>query len=70
MKIVSINQVGNEISIITECGEFAVLYKWGSKGDIYTTVSDGLYKHQLKQFKKVIKEYNWDINKLKEEFIK
>lgn len=66
----SINQIGNEISIITDTGESAVLYKWGSKGDIYTTVSDGLYKYQLKEFKEAIKEYSWDINKLKEEFIK
>jgi hypothetical protein len=69
MKIKSITQIGNEISIITECGESAVLYKWGSKGDIYTTVSNGLYKYQLKEFKKAIKECDWDINKLKEWYL-
>jgi hypothetical protein len=69
MKIVSINQIGNEISIITECGESAVFYPFSAHKDVYTTTSPGLYKYQLKEFKKAIKEYNWDINKLKEEFI-
>jgi hypothetical protein len=70
MKIASINQIGNEISIITDTGESAVLYKWGSKGDIYTTVSDGLYKYELTDFKKAIKRTNWNVEQLKREFIK
>jgi len=69
MEIKSITQIGNEISIITDNGESAVLYKWGSKGDIYTTVSPGLYKHQLKQFKKDIIKSGWNLEQLKEWYL-
>lgn len=69
MKIKSISSTGNEISIITEEGESAVLYKWGSKGDIYTTVSNGLYKYELNDFKKAIKRTDWDVEELKKEFL-
>ena len=69
MKIKSITKIGDEISIITDNGESAVLYKWGSKGDIYTTVSKGLYKYQLKQFKKDIIKSGWDIKQLKEWYL-
>ena len=69
VKIKSISKIGNEISIITDTGESAVLYKFGNKGDIYTTVSPGLYKYELADFKKAIKKYDWDINKLKELYL-
>ncbi len=69
MKIKSITSIGNEISIITEEGESAVFYKWGSKGDIYTTVSNGLYKYELADFKKAIKRTNWDVEQLKKLYL-
>ncbi len=69
MKIKSITQIGNEISIITECGESAVFYPFSANKDVYTTTSSGLYKYQLKEFKKDIKKYDWDINKLKELYL-
>jgi len=47
----------------------AVLYKWGSKGDIYTTTSPGLYKYQLKQFKKDIVKSGWNLEQLKEWYL-
>ena len=69
MKITSITSIGNEISIITDNGESAVLYKFGNKGDIYTTVSNGLYKYELADFKKAIKRTDWNIEQLKKEFL-
>jgi len=69
MKIKSISKIGNEISIITDTGESAVLYKFGNKGDIYTTVSPGLYKYELADFKRAIKRTNWNLEQLKKEFL-
>lgn len=69
MKIKSINKIGNAISIITDTGESAVFYPFSAHKDIYTTTSLGLYKYQLKDFKRDIKKFDWDINKLKELYL-
>ncbi|WP_396180338.1 hypothetical protein [Flavobacterium sp.] len=69
MKIKSITQIGNEISIITDTGESAVFYSFSAHKDVYTTTSPGLYKYQLKQFKKDIVKSEWNVEQLKEWYL-
>jgi hypothetical protein len=69
MKIKSITQIGNEISIITDTGESAVFYPFSAHKDVYTTTSPGLYKNQLKQFKKDIVKSEWNVEQLKEWYL-
>ena len=69
MKIKSITQIGNEISIITDTGESAVFYSFSAHKDVYTTTSPGLYKYQLKQFKKDIVKSGWNLEQLKEWYL-
>jgi hypothetical protein len=69
MKIKSITQIGNEISIITDTGESAVFYPFSAHKDVYTTTSPGLYKHQLKEFKKDIVKSEWNVQQLKEWYL-
>lgn len=69
MKITSISSIGNEISILTDNGESAVFYPFSANKDVYTTTSPGLYKYQLKEFKRDIRKYDWDVNKLKELYL-
>jgi hypothetical protein len=69
MKIKSITKIGNEISIITDTGESAVFYSFSAHKDVYTTTSPGLYKYQLKQFKKDIIKSGWNLEQLKEWYL-
>jgi hypothetical protein len=69
MKIKSITQIGNEISIITDTGESAVFYPFSAHKDVYTTTSPGLYKYQLKEFKKDIVKSEWNVEQLKEWYL-
>ena len=69
MKIKSITQIGNEISIITDNKEKATFYPFSAHEDVYTTTSPGLYKHQLKQFKKDIVKSEWNVQQLKEWYL-
>jgi hypothetical protein len=69
MKIKSITQIGNEISIITDTGESSVFYPFSAHKDVYTTTSPGLYKYQLKQFKKDIVKSGWNLEQLKEWYL-
>jgi len=67
MKIVSINQIGNEISIIIDNGESAIFTPFGKT--IYTQVSPGLLKKVLVEFKKDIVKSGWSVEQLKEWYL-
>jgi hypothetical protein len=69
MNVVSISDIGNSISIILDNGESAVFYPFTAKKDVYTTTSNNLHKHQLTEFKRDIKKFNWNVEKLEQAWI-
>ncbi len=66
-KITAISNIGGSVSVIFNDGESAVFYPFSKT--IYTQTSPGVLKKTLVEFKKDIKQYNWDINKLQELWI-
>ena len=69
LKVSSFCKIGDSISINFTNGESAVLYKIGDKGDIYTTVSDGLNKKSLQEIKKDVKKTSWNIQELEKIYL-
>lgn len=67
-QITSIILIGNTISIVLNDGESALFTKFGKT--IYTEVSENVKKKTLSEFKKDIVKYNWNVEKLKEVWIK
>lgn len=67
MRITEINKVGRTLTIIMDNGESAELSPFGNT--IYTSTSDGLKKSSLDEFKKDVKKYNFDENKLRKAWI-
>ena len=67
-KITSIINIGNNISVIFNDGESALFTKFGKT--IFTEVSENVKKKTLSEFKKDIVKYKWDVEKLKEVWIK
>jgi len=67
-QITSVILTGNTISIILNDGESAFFTKFGKT--IYTEVSENVKKKTLSEFKKDIVKYKWDVEKLKEVWIK
>ena len=67
-QITSIILIGGTISIILNDGESALFTKFGKT--TYTEVSENVKKKTLSEFKKDIVKYKWDIEKLKEIWIK
>lgn len=67
-QITSIILIGNTISIILNDGESALFTKFAKT--IYTETSDNVKKKTLSEFKKDIVKYKWDVEKLKEVWIK
>ena len=67
-QITSIVLIGNGIHILLNDGEGALFTKFGKT--IYTETSDNVKKKTLSEFKKDIVKYKWDVEKLKEIWIK
>lgn len=63
-RIVEISNNGKSILIKLDDGEFAEFYRFGK--EIYTTTSTCLSKRDLMEFKKDIKKFNWEVDKLKQ----
>lgn len=67
MKIFSISQLTNCLLIRFDNYKWAKFYKFGK--DIYTVTSDTLNKKSLIQLKKDIQRLDWNIEKIKQEYI-
>lgn len=64
-----IYNIGEHIAFDFSNGECGVFHKFGSKGDIYTTVTDKLNKKTLETIKQDIKKVDWDVEQLKEIYL-
>lgn len=66
-KIESIEYTERKIKITFNDKEWANFYSFGK--DIFTTVSDGVLKSTLSEFKKDILKSKWNVEQLKEWYI-
>ena len=69
LKVTKIYKVGEHLAFDFSNGERGVFHKFGSKGDIYTTVTDKLNKKTLETVKEDIKKFNWDIKELEKIYL-
>lgn len=65
-KIIEINKVEDSIEITLDNGGRGVFYPFGLA--IYCTVSEDLNKKTVGEFKRDIKVFNWDLEKLKQKY--
>ena len=70
LQIKNIDRIGNNWLYVQFTNkESAMLYGFGSKGDIYTEVSENLNKASLAELKKDVIKFEWDIEKLKSKYL-
>ena len=61
-KITSISRIGDTLSVMFSDGEAFLMHKFGK--DILTEVSDGVLKKTLKEFKKDVKKFDFNVQEL------
>lgn len=65
MTITQVTKIDRQIVVLFDDGvEGFTLAKWGEQ-DVYSTVSDGILKSQILQYKEDALEYDFNVNKLK-----
>lgn len=65
MQMTHITKIDKQIIVLLDGGkEGFTLAKWGER-DVYSTVSDGILKSQILQYKEDALEYDFNVNKLK-----
>lgn len=67
LKITSLKVIGNKIELEFDNSESAVVYKFGNT--LYSTVSDGLNKSSLNEFKSAVYKLGFDEEKLKKIYL-
>lgn len=67
LKIKKIDSIKNGIRIMLDTAQCVYFYKFGKT--IYTELEDNLQKKTFKDFKQDILKTNWDVEKLKKNWI-
>ena len=69
LKVTKIYNVGEHLAFDFDNSSTAVFHKFGTKGDIYTTVTENLNKKSLEVIKGDISKTNWNINELEKIYL-
>lgn len=69
LKVIKIYNIGEYLAFDFDNGETATFHKFGTKGDIYTTVTENLNKKSLDIIKKDVKKFNWNTQELEKIYL-